>query len=86
MYINVLCSILCGMPATQKISGQQVLQVLAAAFQQGSAGCVKELCKLPAAMQLFKKEVLQLLWAAEQDGSSQGKECAAVLRRLPGAR
>jgi hypothetical protein len=82
--------LLCSLPAAQHLSIQQLLQVLVAAVQRRSYGGlsdsgVKELCKLPAAKQLSRKEVVELLQAAEQDGSFHGMNCAAVLRKLPGA-
>jgi hypothetical protein len=57
---------LCRLPAAQQLSGQQVLQLLAAAVQHRDSDCIKELYTLPRAQQLTGDQLMQCLLTAVQ--------------------
>jgi hypothetical protein len=78
---------LCILPAAQQPSSQDVLQLLEAAVQRGSASSILALCKLPAAKTFSKKAVAGLLQAAAAKllGGVLGGACAAALHELRGA-
>ncbi|KAF6259810.1 hypothetical protein COO60DRAFT_1511392 [Scenedesmus sp. NREL 46B-D3] len=72
---------LCGLPAAQHLSTEQVLQPLEVVVPH-NARCTKALCQLPAAQQLSSEAVAQLLQAAVKARSLQ---CFEVLSSLAAA-